>query len=121
HPRRVRITARRIAHRLETRPVLPEKLPPVREQAIALAPFQIGEANRLHPWLLAQPLLQAERPHPLSSWRMRTVRLAESTPWGPSPSAGWPEEGTSSMPSRTTRGERQAPSLADARSRGTPK
>src|SRR6185437_2690172 len=85
--------ASRIAHRLETRPVLPEKLPPVREQAVALAPFQIGEANRLHPWLLAQPLLQAERLHPLSSWRMRTLRLAESSPWWPSTSAGWPEEG----------------------------
>jgi len=105
---------RTLAHRIETRPVLPEKLPPVREQAVALAPFQIGEANRLHPWLLAQPLLQAERLHPLSSWRMRTLRLAESSPWWPSTSAGWPEEGISSMPSRTTRGERQAPSRASA-------
>src|SRR4029078_2579945 len=95
HPRRVRIAARRIAHRLETRPVLPEKLPPVRKQAVALAPFQIGEANRRHPWLLAHPLLQAERLHPLSSWRMRTLRLAESSPWWASTSGGWAEGGKS--------------------------
>ena len=80
HPRRICVGAGRIAHRRKARPIVLQDRAPVGKEPAPLAPFQIGEPYRLHPRLRAQSLLQAQSLHALSSWRMRSLRLAESSP-----------------------------------------
>jgi hypothetical protein len=80
HPRRGSIGAGRIAHRRKARPIVLQDRAPIGKKPTPLPPFQIGEPYRLHPWLRAQLLLQAQSLHALRSWRMRSLRLPESSP-----------------------------------------